>query len=102
MIQINDATQAVKQIGLQPAVTIMLLLAGGIAAVFLFKYFSSRLDKKDTQILQITEDRREDLGKMVDSQRLLVDTQKDIGRGQEKIVEALEALVDGIRQPRKR
>lgn len=95
LLQIHDATEAVKQIGLSPAVLIMVLLAAGTAGVGLFRYFSNRLDKKDERILTITDERREDLARMVESQQVAA-------RGQEKIVDALTTLADEIRrEPRK-
>lgn len=90
-MQIHDATESVKQIGL--AATLVIVLLGTIGLIL--RWAAKRLDKKDDQILRITDERHEDLARMVESQQATA-------RGQEKIVDALTTLADEIRrEPRK-
>lgn len=101
LFQINDATQAVKQIGFAAALALFLILAVAWVGRFLVKYFVDRLDKKDAQIVVLNEERREDLSRMVRSQNEMVESQHAATRGQEKIADALETLANEIRRPRR-
>lgn len=77
---ISEATDSVKSIGLN-ATLILILMAGIFALVsFIIKWAIKRIDKKDEIVLQLIEQRRQDLKEIEITLRASAEAYKDGAR----------------------
>lgn len=112
-LQIADPVSSVERIGFWATVGLIILILIVWGVKQLFKYFTSRLDKKDQLLvdqqregsatqLKLIDDRRTDLlrlEKILDDQSKAIKDQTDASRA---VVAGLQALADEMKRNKRR
>lgn len=93
--QLPEATKAVQEIGLAPAVVLIIMLALLAAFTIIMKWMLKKIDEKDTQLLKEMEARREDFAKM---ERAMSLTAIAVEKGTENMKHAFDSLAQEVRR----